>query len=143
MNSFILSSRWRYSSIILFLNTFFDKFVLTETARIISRNPQCKVFNSDNFHMFSCSRNMQVTFVLVNNQYQNFKHWYLIHTWSHKAFKGTFVNRTLPFLHERSLKITLTVPLSIDDKFIYGLSFPNTPWKQIYYLISPGVKIHD
>ena len=31
------------------------------------------------------------------------------------GFKGTVVNRALPFLHGRSLKITLTVPLIVSD----------------------------
>ena len=38
------------------------------------------------------------------------KHWYLINTWSEKAFKGTVVNRALPSVDGGSLKITLTVP---------------------------------
>ena len=40
------------------------------------------------------------------------KHALLIKTWSDKALKGTVVNRTLPSLHEGSLEITLTVPLT-------------------------------
>ena len=43
------------------------------------------------------------------------KDWYLIHTWSDKAFKGTVVNQTLSSLPGGSLEITLTcysVPLS-------------------------------
>ena len=31
--------------------------------------------------------------------FKNYKHWYLIHPWSDTAFKGTVVNRALPFLH--------------------------------------------
>ena len=38
------------------------------------------------------------------------KHWYLIHTWSDKAFKGTVLNRTLPSLHGGSLEIMFTFP---------------------------------
>ena len=38
-------------------------------------------------------------------------HWYLIHTWSDRAFKGTVVNRTLPSLHGGLLNITLLVLL--------------------------------
>ena len=44
----------------------------------------------------------------------NYKHWYLIHTWSDKAFDGTVVNRAS--LLGGSLEITLTVPLIIDIK---------------------------
>ena len=40
------------------------------------------------------------------------KHALLIKTWSDKALKGTVLNRTLPYLHEGSLEITLTVPLT-------------------------------
>ena len=42
----------------------------------------------------------------------NKKYGYLIHTCSYKAFKGTVVNRVLPSLHEGSLEIMFTVPLS-------------------------------
>ena len=45
------------------------------------------------------------------NSLKKHKHWYLIQTWTDKAFKGTFVTRTLPSLQEGSLKITLAVPL--------------------------------
>ena len=40
------------------------------------------------------------------------KQGYLKHTWPEKAFKGTVVNRALPFLHGGSLLITRTIPLS-------------------------------
>ncbi len=43
----------------------------------------------------------------------NKKYGYLIHTLLDKAFKGTLVNRASPSLHEVSLEITHTVPLSI------------------------------
>ena len=74
-----------------------------------------KVFNFDNFCMFSCSRNAQVFFV-EKTQYKiiGFKIYtnsYLIHTCSDKAFKGAVVNQALSSLHEGSLKIALTVPL--------------------------------
>ena len=48
------------------------------------------------------------------NSLKEQKDWYLIHTWSDKAFKGTIVNQTLSSLHGGSLEITLTcysVPL--------------------------------
>ena len=35
---------------------------------------------------------------------------YLIHTWSDTSFKGTVVNRELPYLHEGLPENTLTVP---------------------------------
>ena len=37
-----------------------------------------------------------------------------------KDFEGTVVNRVWPFLHERSLEITLTVPLSLQIIIISG-----------------------
>ena len=44
-----------------------------------------KVFNFDNLHVFSCSRNMQVNFVdkpqLKIISFLNYKHGYLIHTY--------------------------------------------------------------
>ena len=46
------------------------------------------------------------------NSLKKQKHWYLIHTWSEKAVKGTVVNLTLPSLHGGSFEITPTVPLS-------------------------------
>ena len=36
--------------------------------------------------------------------------WYLIYSYTDKAFKGTVVNHTLPSLVGGSLEITLTVP---------------------------------
>ena len=42
--------------------------------------------------------------------FQSCKLWYLIHPWSCKGSKGTFVNGSLQSLHEGSLEITLTVP---------------------------------
>ena len=36
-------------------------------------------------------------------------HWYLIRTWSDKAFKGTVVNRALTSLHGGLLEIMLTI----------------------------------
>ena len=52
------------------------------------------------------------------------KHWYLIHTWLEKPFKCTVIIQALPTLHGGSLKITLTVPLTIcndiaQDKCVY------------------------
>ena len=52
------------------------------------------------------------------NSLKNQKHWYLIHNWSDKAFKGTVVNRALVSLHCHickvggSLEITLTISFS-------------------------------
>ena len=40
-------------------------------------------------------------------RFQNHNQWYLIQTWSDKAFKSTVVNRTLPSLHGESLKIAI------------------------------------
>ena len=61
-------------------------------------------------------RNAEFTFVekpqLKIRCFQNYKHWYLIHTRPDKAFKGTVVNWTSPCLLEGSLEITLTVPIN-------------------------------
>jgi len=52
-----------------------------------------KVFNSNSFYIFSFRKNAQVTFV-ENRQlkmicFKNYKHWYLIHTWSDwQRFEG-------------------------------------------------------
>jgi len=43
-------------------------------------------------------------------QFRETKHWYLIHSWSDKAFKDTVVNQVLPSLHGGPIEITLTVP---------------------------------
>ena len=57
--------------------------------------------------------NTQVSFTensqMKINSLKKLKHWYLIHTWSDKAFKGTVVNRTIPSLHKGSFEITLIV----------------------------------
>ena len=51
--------------------------------------------------LFFCSRSVQVIFEekpqLKSINFQNCKHWYLIHTWSDNAFKGSVVNRALTF----------------------------------------------
>ena len=74
-----------------------------------------KIFVSECSSMFPFSRNEKVTVVdkpqLKIIIIQNDKHWYLNRTLLDKAFKGTVVNHTLTSLHERSLEITLTVPL--------------------------------
>ena len=43
------------------------------------------------------------------NSFSINQHWYLKHTWSDKAFKGTVVNRALPSLYGGSVEIALTV----------------------------------
>ena len=54
-----------------------------------------KVFKFDNLNTFSCSRNAQVTFEekphLKTISFFIYKHWYLIHTWSDKDFKGAVI----------------------------------------------------
>ena len=52
-------------------------------------------------YMFSCSRN-----AIENQQFSNL---YLIHTWSEKSFKGTFVNRVLRSLPWRVTKVPLII----------------------------------
>jgi len=46
------------------------------------------------------------------NSLKKQKYWYLIHTWSEKAVKGTVVNQTLPSLHGHLFEIMPTLPLS-------------------------------
>ena len=55
--------------------------------------------------------------------FQNYKHWYLNHTCSEKAFQGTVVNRALSSLHWGLLEIKLTVPLTakIGKQSVYYL----------------------
>ena len=70
--------------------------------RIFEQNES---FYSDNSKMSSCSRNAQFTFVekpqLKIISLQNYKHWYLIRTWSDKAYMGTVVNRVLALFKRR------------------------------------------
>jgi len=52
------------------------------------------------------------------------KHGYLIITWSDKAFKGSVVNRTLPFFQESLFEITSALnPLNQNPmRIIFALS---------------------
>ena len=66
------------------------------------------MFNSDNCFVFSCSRDAPGTFeekTKLKIILQNYKHWYLIHTWSDKALIGILVSRAVSSLHisERAL----------------------------------------
>ena len=98
------------------LVTILNNTQLKGTVRLISSDPPCKdgnawyttvplkpflinnvedlkVFISDDFYMFSCCRNAQLTFVEKPQPlkicFHNYKHWYLIRSWSNKAFNGT------------------------------------------------------
>ena len=67
---------------------------LINTGEDIVVSPSLKVFNSDNYHMFSCSRNVQVTFLYRNLNRKRFVYKIikiLIHTWLVKTFKSTIV----------------------------------------------------
>ena len=72
-------------------------------------------WNPENLYLIKNVEDTLVTFAdkpqMKIKSLKEEKHWYLIHTWSEKAFKGTVVNRALPFLHWESPQITLTVPL--------------------------------
>ena len=68
-----------------------------------------KMFNSDNFYMFSPSRNPQVTYAFCRKTTIGNEP-FLIRK-SFKFFNGIVVNRALPSLNGGSLEITLTVPL--------------------------------
>ena len=106
------------------------KPILYQTCWRYCRFLALKLFDFYCCFIFSCSRNVQVTFEekpqLKIISFPNFKHWYLIKTWSGKAFNGLVVNRVLSSLHGRSLEIKLTVPLirffvNIRFKFSKGL----------------------
>ena len=64
-----------------------------------SRFSRFKVLSFDYFFIFYCSRNARFTclekpqFKIIN--FQSFKCWYCIHTWSGKGCKGTVVNRAM------------------------------------------------
>ena len=73
------------------------------------------LFIYDNSHMFYYSNN-HAPARLKMISFQNYKHWYIIHTSPDKTFKGTVVNQALLSLHGGSLKITLTVLLIIHHK---------------------------
>ena len=65
-------------------------------------------------------------FFIENNQFSRLKHWYIIHTWSDKALKGTVVNQTLPSSHGRACEITHTVPLAL----LFKTNCPKVTWFQ-------------
>ena len=49
-----------------------------------------EVFNFNNFKMFYCDGNVKSRKPQLKiNSFQNYKHWYLIHTWSATAFENT------------------------------------------------------
>ena len=56
-------------------------------------------------------QNLICAFLAYKKQSRNLR--YFLHFCSDKGFKGTVVNRALLSLHEGSLEITLTVPLTI------------------------------
>ena len=76
--------------------------------------PTWTVINSKHFYIFFWSIKTRRLLLQKNSQmklnsFQIQKHWYLIHTWSHKAFKGTIENLTFNSFREGSLEITFTV----------------------------------
>ena len=68
----------------------------------------------NNSYMFPCSRNTQVTLVeklyLKIISFRNYKHWYL------DLDETKLLREASQSLHEGSLEITLTVPLSLGIK---------------------------
>ena len=79
------------------------------------------MFNSDNFYMFSCGLNVQVTFEekpqLKTMSFQNYKEGFVI-----PQLQGTVVNWALLSLCQGSLEITPTVPLNMFLGECVGLS---------------------
>ena len=81
----------------------------------------CIIFNDDVIIMFKrvfpFKQEMHNSLLQRNipqkkkNIFKKQKYWYITHTWSDKAFKGTVVNRVLPFFDGGLLEITLTFPL--------------------------------
>ena len=71
------------------------------------------MLNLENSYMLSSSRNAQLTWVDKPQMkiiiFYNYKHWYIIHTWSDKAFKCTVVNRAITNWGSPKNKITLQV----------------------------------
>ena len=70
-----------------------------------------KVFNFDSYYMLSYIRNAHSNFYRETS-IENYKHWFLIHTWSDKTFKGTIVNRALSSVQGGQFKIR-TVPVKM------------------------------
>ena len=85
------------------------------------------VFNNNNSTMFSCSRNAQGAFVEKPQSnvisFTNHTHWYMIHTETATALKGTVENRALPSLH---LKLGFSSP--IKNSFIYCFNNNKGGW---------------
>ena len=55
--------------------------------------------------------------------------YYLIHTWSDKAFESTDVNWLLPSVQGGSPEITLTVPLNLKKKFLIFFCYRRFWWQ--------------
>ena len=73
---------------------------------------QCPIHNSTLHSFVWSSMNYTSLFYSFKIWIKKLKtHQYLPHQWD-KGFKGTTVNQALPFFHEVSLEITLTVPLT-------------------------------
>ena len=70
------------------------------------------------------------------------KHWYIIYTWSDKAFMGTVVNRALPSFQRGSLEITLTVPYNtLLSKLYYKQRFSFLGWEKYKICSSATEKV--
>ena len=67
------------------------------------------------------------------------KHWYLVHTWSDKTFKGTAVNRVLPSLHGGSLEVTSFFFNHVWSRNIHGEIFDGVWSKHRSDLLFKGV----
>ena len=99
------------------------------------------VFNCDISHLLLCSKNIRVTWVIKNSQlkiicFENDTHWYLIHTWSDKAFKGTVVESDIVIFAWRvNIKLTLTVPL---NDFVFNHPLKTNVISLNGYAFNPG-----
>ena len=80
------------------------------------------MLNSEDSYQISGNRNAKISLIGKKQfkiiSFQNYKHWYLIYTWSEQYIKVTVVNRTMPSKHGGSLEITPTVPLSAEWRMI-------------------------
>ena len=69
--------------------------------------------------MFSCNKNAQAESPQLKiMSFLNYKHRYILHTLSDKAFIGYCCESGIAILHGGSFGVTLTVPLSNDQVLI-------------------------
>ena len=104
-----------------------DKLVFLARKVFISRSFPV-AFNAQEMRISLSQRNRNLKLKKQEHLYR------LIYSWSDQAIKGTVLNRTLPFLHGASLKITLPVPLSNKNCAVgkLFLFYRKNTWKTFY-----------